>query len=190
MRTVMLLISEFRNFRTNNKGLRFKIENNANQKWIVLIFKLNKCNARSKILRMNMSKGSTEIKKFILSKLSTSEASFLSEDFEKEITEMISSPIIISKANNILTLKKAMSFSHADVYDFVMSFRIRKSGATFDLWPISFKSADGKDVKAEVHFNNRSLVNPRIQNELVELSNTWGKALMAQGLSRSLEASI
>ena len=134
-----------------------------------------------------MGKGSTEIKKFILSKLSLSEDDIFCEDFEKEISKKISSPITISKTKDILTLKKAMSFNHTDVFDFVMNFRVKRSGASFELWPISFKSSDGKDINAEISFNNRTLVNSQIQNELIDLSNTWGKALMAQGLSRSLE---
>lgn len=136
---------------------------------------------------MNMSKGSTEIRKFILSKLSLNEDDIFYEDFEKEISKKISSPITISKSKDILTLKKAMSFNHPDVFDFVMNFRVKRSGASFELWPISFKSSDGKDINAEISLNNRTLVNSQIQNELIDLSNTWGKALIAQGLSRSLE---
>jgi hypothetical protein len=101
---------------------------------------------------MNMGKGSTEIKKFILSKLSLSEDDFFCEDFEKEISKKISSPITISKTKDILTLKKAMSFNHTDVFDFVMNFRVKRSGASFELWPISFKSSDGKDINAEIFF--------------------------------------
>lgn len=132
--------------------------------------------------------GSIEIKKFILSALKGMNILQLDQDFEKELTTGVVTPISISKALDVLTIRKCHSFSDKSVVDLMMKFRIKRNGTGFDLWPIYFTSVDGRSINAETIFRDKILINSKIQGELIELADTWGKALSAQAFARTLHA--
>ncbi len=67
-----------------------------------------------------------------------------------------------------------------------MIFRVRRNGRDFDLWPVTFTAADGRNVNAELHCDDRVLLNCSVQNDLIEIANTWGKALAAQRVQHGL----
>ena len=142
------------------------------------------------ILFMDYNHGTQEIKKYIISKLNLFNKSIQDNCFTVEILEGVSSPIMISRTEEIITIKKAVSFNHKDDYDFIMKFRIKNDGDSFNLWPTTFTYKDGKSIKAEIELNGKFMTSPKIQNELIDLANTWGKALSAQEVKYKLQSSF
>lgn len=136
-----------------------------------------------------MSRGAHEIKKVIKKMLwpKLDEKSFFDKNFSKKITKKVSFPIKIEKLANRLTISKGESFTKPEQIDFKITFRVRRAGNDFDLWPVAFQDADGRDVNAETHCDDRVLVNCSVQNDLIDLANTWGKALAAQRVQCSLQ---
>lgn len=134
--------------------------------------------------------GSIEIKKYVLSVLKDISILQLDQDFEKELATGVVTPISISKTSDILTIRKCHSFSDKNVVDLMMKFRIKRNGSGFELWPIYFTSVDGRSINAETVFRDKILINSKLQDELIELADTWGKALSAQAFARTLSNQI
>lgn len=134
----------------------------------------------------NMKNGSVEFKKFIYFATKSTDAAFIEENFEKEISHGVSTPIFIKKTADLLTVGKNNIVEGKTITDMVMKFRVRRNGTSFELWPISFVSLDGRSLSAETLFRNKILVNAKVQDELIVLADTWGKALAAQAFNRSL----
>lgn len=153
-------------------------------------FDLYSYNAKSKIHFMSYTNGTSEIKKYIYTKLKLFNTSIEDESFKLEIEERVSSPILISKNKDLISIKKSVSFKHINDYDIEMYFRIKKYNCSFDLWPIKFISKDGKSITAEIDLNGKKLINQVVQNELIELANTWGKALLAQEVKHRFQPSV
>ena len=134
--------------------------------------------------------GSVEFKKFIYAVIKSVGTSFVEENFEKEISEGVTTPIYIKKDADVLTVGKNHLVEGKTITDMVMKFRVKRNGTSFDLWPISFASIDGRSLSAETLFREKILVNAKVQNELIALADTWGKALAAQAFNRSLSAGL
>ena len=136
-----------------------------------------------------MAQGAHEIKKVIKKMLGPklNDAKFFNGNFSKKITKKVSFPIKIEKSANRLTISKGESFKKPEQIDFTITFRVRRAGKDFDLWPVAFQASDGRDVNAETYCNDRVLVNCAVQNDLIDLANTWGKALAAQRVQCSLQ---
>lgn len=132
--------------------------------------------------------GSLEIKKFIISLIKCSPAAFVTENFEKEIIEGVVTPIWINKSGDVLTIDKGHIINGKKITEMMMKFRVKRNNTSFDLWPITFFSIDGKSLSAETMFRDKVLVNAKVQDELIVIADTWGKALAAQSFSRSLSA--
>ena len=130
--------------------------------------------------------GSVEFKKFIHTVTKNVGASFVEENFEKEISEGVTAPIFIKKAADVLTVGKNNIVEGKAITDMVMKFRVKRNGTSFDLWPISFASIDGRSLSAETFYHDKILINTKIQDQLIELADTWGKALAAQAFNRTL----
>ncbi|MDE3269951.1 MAG: hypothetical protein OYH77_06675 [Pseudomonadota bacterium] len=136
-----------------------------------------------------MHRGAHEIKRVVKKILGANldEKKFINDNFSKKITKKVSSPLKIEKLANRLTISKGESFKKPEQIDFTMTFRVRRAGNDFDLWPVAFQAADGRDVNVELYCDDRILVNCTVQNDLIELANTWGKALSAQHVQQSLQ---
>ena len=133
--------------------------------------------------------GAHEIKRIIKKVLGPkfTDQQFIAEDFSRQIAERTVFPITINKLADRLTLAKALSFSQPNQIDFTMTFRIRRVGISFELWPISFYCCDGRRVIAEKEFNGKILTNCAVQNQLIKTANTWGKALLSQRVQLELK---
>lgn len=139
---------------------------------------------------MDYTRGTQEIKKYLSSKLKKFNVLLNDEKFAVEIIEGVSSPIYISKVSDSLSIKKSVSFNHKDDFDIQMFFRVKKSGDFINLWPTKFISKDGRSINAEIEMNGKLMINQKVQNELIELANTWGKALLAQEVKHKLQPSL
>ena len=136
-----------------------------------------------------MKRGAHEIKKVIAKMLGPKldDKNFFNSNFSKKITKKVASPLNIEKTADRLTISKGASFKQPQQIDFTMTFRVRRNGRDFDLWPITFTAADGRDVNAETYCDDRVLLNCSVQNDLIEIANTWGKALAAQRVQCGLQ---
>lgn len=134
-------------------------------------------------------KGAPEIKKIIKKMLGPkfTDQKFIAEDFSRQITERTVFPITLKKLADRLTLAKALSSAQPEQIDFVMTFRVRRVGASFELWPTSFSSCDGRRIIAERKLNGKILTNCAVQNQLIKTANTWGKALLSQRVQLELK---
>lgn len=134
-------------------------------------------------------KGAHEIKKIIKKMLGPkfTDQRFIAEDFCQQIAERTIFPITIKKLSDRLTLAKSLSFDQPTQIDFAMTFRIRKVGASFELWPTSFSSCDGRKIVAEKNLKGKILTNCAVQNQLIKTANTWGKALLSQRVQLELK---
>ena len=133
--------------------------------------------------------GAHEVKRIIKKMLGPkfTDQQFIAEDFSRQMTERTVFPITLNKLADRLTLAKSLSSSQPEQIDFTMTFRIKKAGASFELWPISFSSCDGRRIIAERNFNGKILTNCAIQNQLIKTANTWGKALLSQRVQLELK---
>ena len=134
-------------------------------------------------------KGAHEIKKIIKKVLGPkfTDQKFIAEDFSRQITERTVFPITLNKLSDRLTLAKSLNSAQPDQIDFTMTFRIRRVGTSFELWPVSFFSCDGRNIVAEKEFNGKILTNCAVQNQLIKTANTWGKALLSQRVQLELK---
>lgn len=139
---------------------------------------------------MKNCSGAEELKKLLVEKMRINEQEVLNKDFGSKFVEGLSSPVRVQKIGNVINLTKCHSFADNASVDFEFSFRLQKNGTHIELWPISFQSVERGKLVAEMEMNGRRMVNTVIQSELVEIANTWGKGLAAQGFSRSLERSV
>lgn len=134
-------------------------------------------------------KGAHEIKKIIKKMLGPkfTDQKFIAEDFCQQIAKRTVFPLTVKKLSDRLTLAKFLSFDQPTQIDFTMTFRIRRVGKSFELWPTSFSSCDGRKIVAERKFNGKILTNCAIQNQLIKTANTWGKALLSQRVQLELK---
>ena len=139
---------------------------------------------------MKNCSGAEELKKLLVEKMRINEQEVLNKDFSSKFIEGLSSPVRVSKFGEVINLTKCHSFTEIDSIDFEFNFRIKKTGTHLELWPISFQSSERGKLVAEMEMKGRRMVNTTIQNELIDVANTWAKGLTAQGFSRSLERSV
>lgn len=111
---------------------------------------------------------------------------------EITVTKNVSSPIRIIREENLVTVSKSPgpeSFS-PETTDFTFKFRILSTSGDVELWPVYFNDKAGRTLQAEMTFGGKVMTNAHLQNELIDLANTWGKSLSSQALTRSIEGLI
>lgn len=139
---------------------------------------------------MKTCSGAEDLKKLLINKLKLNEQVFAGTDFPLMFVEGLSSPVRVGKTGEILHLSKCHNFTDSNAIDFEFKFRVKKNGSTIELWPISFQSSEKGKLVAELEMNGRRLINAVVQDELIEIANTWSKGLAAQVFSRSLERPV
>ena len=133
--------------------------------------------------------GAVELKRACVTLLNPGDASNLetSNDYKTEIKKNVSSPILIERNGEILTVAKRSGQGAEDKIEFQFKFKLLSVGKKTEWWPIFFNDCTGRTIEAEVQMNGRVLTNVQKQNELIDLANTWAKSIGAQGVSRKLE---
>lgn len=133
--------------------------------------------------------GATEFKKVCLALLDSSDLLLFadSQDFNTEITKNVSSPIVIEKSGDFLTVAKHSGQAAFDRIDFQFKFRLSFTEKKSEWWPVFFEDSAGHTIEAEVLLGGRTLTNLHKQKELIELANTWAKSLSSQTLKRTIE---
>lgn len=112
--------------------------------------------------------------------------------FEMTVTKNVSSPIRIQREENLLAITKFTSVesSAPKSADFSFKFRVLLSFGDVELWPVYFEDKSGRVIQAELIFGKKLMTNTHLQNELIDLANTWGKSLGSQVLTRNIEGLI
>ncbi len=141
-------------------------------------------------------KGSREFKRNFFALLSQQDRTNLittTGTFETTVNKNVSSPIRIQREENLVTVSKFTGtepHTTNDTVDFYFKFRIFPSAGDIELWPIYFQDKGGRVLQAEITLCGKVMTNTYLQNELIDLANTWGKSLGSQVLTRSIEGLI
>lgn len=133
--------------------------------------------------------GAVELKRACVTLLNPSDASNLetSNEYKAEIKKNVSSPILIERNGEILTIAKRTGQGGLDKIEFQFRFKLSIVGNKTEWWPVFFNDSTGRTIDAEIQMGGKTLTNVQIQNELIDLANTWAKSIGAQGVSRKLE---
>ena len=136
--------------------------------------------------------GAMELKKACVSLLNSNDAMMFetSAEHRAEIKKNLSSPIIIERNGDVLTVGKQTDKESTDNIEFQFKFRLLFIENKAEWWPVGFTDNTGRAIEAEVQMGNRVLTNVQKQNELIELSNTWAKSISSQHLTRTIEGII
>ncbi len=136
--------------------------------------------------------GATELKKACVSLLNSSDALKLetTSEHKAEIKKNVSSPIVIERNGDVLTVAKRSGHENLAQVEFEFKFRLSFIENKTEWWPVGFNDNTGRTIEAETKMGNRVLTNVQKQNELIELTNTWAKSLSSQSLTRTIDGII
>jgi hypothetical protein len=134
--------------------------------------------------------GSVEFKNFFLAVLKNSSHSASDINFELEVVDGVVTPILIKKSGDFLSISKYHAYNDRIIVDIAMSFRIKRINEKLELWPIFFQSIDGKLLNAEFDLNGKVLTNAKVQGEIIDIADNWGKSLLSQFFVRNLANQI
>jgi hypothetical protein len=106
------------------------------------------------------------------------------------LTRGLSSPVVLEKNGEYLRLSKRRLGEISGDWEFTILLRLIPGTKSLEWWPVEWMSRDGKKLCAEIALEGRRLTNLQIQNELIDISNTWGKSISAQRVTRELERTL
>ncbi len=143
----------------------------------------------SEINKTKKMSGATELRKACVLLLNSNEATKLetTSDYTTEIKKNVSSPIVLERSGDVLTISKRSGQDNFDKIDFQFKFKLSFVESKTEWWPIFFNDSTGRTIAAEVQMGNKVLTNVQKQNELIELANTWAKSISSQSLTRTID---
>jgi len=106
------------------------------------------------------------------------------------LSKGLSSPIILEKNGEYIRLSKGQNVKLDGDHDFTLLLRLIPAAKAIEWWPVEWSSRDGEKLCAEINVDGRRLTNLYVQNELIEIANTWGKSISAQRVSRELDGTL
>ena len=130
--------------------------------------------------------GAQILKKTIMKHLGPSAAKVVDSpdgDFTFCITEKVSSPITVKKIGREVRVSKATE--QGSTPDFELRFHLWSANDALEWWPVELVTPQ-RNQCAETVQNGRRLVNVQVQNELVDIANTWGKNIDAQRVIKDI----
>lgn len=137
--------------------------------------------------------GAEQLRQNIMKAVSKEDASqlkALESSLRVELKEGLSSPILLEKDGRHINLSKGQNTDSNVEPDFTLRLRLIPMGKVIEWWPVEWSSREGQKICAEITVNGRRMTNIHVQNELIEIANTWGKSISAQRVSRELEGTL
>jgi hypothetical protein len=134
--------------------------------------------------------GAQILKRTILKHLGPSAAKSIDSsggDFSFCITEKVSSPITVKKIGNEVRVSKSPETGSAP--DFELRFLLWPAKDSLEWWPVELVTPQRIQC-AETIQNGRRLINVQLQNELIEIANTWGKNIDAQRVAKDIPRAL
>ena len=102
----------------------------------------------------------------------------------------LSSPILLEKNGEHLRLSKGQNVESDGEQYFTLLLRLIPAAKSIEWWPVEWSSREGEKLCAEINVDCRRMTNLHVQNELIEIANTWGKNISAQRVSKELEGTL
>jgi hypothetical protein len=138
-------------------------------------------------------KGAEHLRQSIMKSVSTEDVPLLKtlESHGRLVLKKgLSRPILLEKNGEYIRLSKGQNIESGGEPDFTLLLRLIPAANSIEWWPVEWSSREGEKLVAEINRDGRRMTNLHVQNELIEIANTWGKSISAQRVSRELEGTL